>query len=101
MTKSAFKPSLAATPVQASISASSNAASTIEVKAVIAYPSLVTPDPMAAQHGHSVITMLRSYAKWLPKGDNNRNLNKVNSALGMSNSALEPHLQDPRNQKTH
>jgi hypothetical protein len=47
MTKSAFKPSLAATPVQASISASSNAASTIEVKAVIAYPSLVTPDPMS------------------------------------------------------
>jgi integrase len=59
------------------------------------------PAWVAAQHGHSVITMLRSYAKWLPKGDNNRNLNKVNSALGMSNSALEPHLQDPRNQKTH
>jgi hypothetical protein len=37
---------------------------------------------VAAQHGHSVVTMLRSYAKWLPKGDNNRNLNKLNKAMG-------------------
>jgi hypothetical protein len=37
---------------------------------------------VAAQHGHSVVTMLRSYAKWLPKGDDNRNLNKLNSAVG-------------------
>lgn len=66
------------------------------------------PAWVAAQHGHSVITMLRSYAKWLPKGDGNRNLNKVNMALGgsisaleKSISALEPHLETPRNQKTH
>lgn len=39
------------------------------------------PAWVAAQHGHSVVTMLRSYAKWLPKGDDNRNLNKVNLAV--------------------
>ena len=66
------------------------------------------PAWVAAQHGHSVVTMLRSYAKWLPKGDGNRNLNKVNlalgesiSALGKSISALDPHQRPPRNQKTH
>lgn len=47
MTKSAFKPSLATSAVQATKPITSNAASTIEVKAVIAYPSLVTPDPMS------------------------------------------------------
>lgn len=40
------------------------------------------PAWVAAQHGHSVVTMLRSYAKWLPKGDDNRNLNKLNTAMG-------------------
>jgi integrase len=42
------------------------------------------PAWVAAQHGHSVVTMLRSYAKWLPKGDDNRNLNKLNTAMGVS-----------------
>jgi integrase len=56
---------------------------------------------VASQHGHSVMTMLRSYAKWLPRGDGNRNLNKVNSAPGFAVSALEPHQQTPRSQKTH
>ena len=39
---------------------------------------------VAAQHGHSVVTMLRSYAKWLPKGDGNRNLEKVNAVMNLS-----------------
>jgi integrase len=42
------------------------------------------PAWVAAQHGHSVVTMLRSYAKWLPRGDDNRNLNKLNSAVGVT-----------------
>ncbi len=42
------------------------------------------PAWVAAQHGHSVVTMLRSYAKWLPKGDDNRNLNKLNTAMGVT-----------------
>lgn len=46
------------------------------------------PAWVAAQHGHSVVTMLQSYAKWLPRGDNNRNLNKVNGAIAASISAL-------------
>lgn len=70
------------------------------------------PAWVAAQHGHSVVTMLRSYAKWLPRGDGNRNLNRVNAAMGLvapvagiphqeidefrTNSAPET----PRNQKT-
>lgn len=67
------------------------------------------PAWVAAQHGHSVMTMLRSYAKWMPNGDGNRNLNRVNAAMGLSaiphqdlqNSAPIPHQQTPRNQKTH
>ena len=37
---------------------------------------------VAAQHGHSVITMLRSYAKWIPKVDKGRNLAAMNLLLG-------------------
>ena len=44
------------------------------------------PAWVAAQHGHSVVTMLRSYAKWLPKGDDNRNLNKINTAMKLISS---------------
>lgn len=47
---------------------------------------------VAAQHGHSVVTMLRSYAKWLPNGDGNRNLQRVNAAMGMGSIAeVIPH----------
>lgn len=42
------------------------------------------PAWVAAQHGHSMETMQRSYAKWLPKGDGNRNVNRVNEALSAS-----------------
>jgi hypothetical protein len=32
--------------------------------------------------------MLQSHAKWLSRGDNNRNLNKVNEAIAEPNSAV-------------
>ena len=54
------------------------------------------PAWVAAQHGHSVITMLRSYAKWLPRGDDNRNLNRVNLAIGAVSVAPEKILNDTR-----
>lgn len=44
------------------------------------------PAWVAAKHGHSVVTMLRSYAKWLPKGEDNRNLDKVNIAMKLITS---------------
>jgi integrase len=37
---------------------------------------------VAAQHGHSVITMLKDYAKWIPKADKGRNLAAMNLLLG-------------------
>lgn len=40
------------------------------------------PAWVAAQHGHSVQVMLKSYAKWIPRGDLGRNLAAVNAALG-------------------
>jgi integrase len=49
------------------------------------------PAWVAAQHGHSMETMQRSYAKWLPKGDGNRNLNRVNEALSASGYASADH----------
>lgn len=39
------------------------------------------PTWVADQHGHNVMTMLRNYAKWIPNGDGNRNLNRVNAAM--------------------
>lgn len=49
-------------------------------------------DPLwvARQHGHSVQVMLKDYAGWIPKADKGRNLNAVNSALGIVDSAVEP-----------
>lgn len=45
---------------------------------------LAGADPfwVAAQHGHDLKTMMRCYAKWLPRGDGGRNLGAVNAALG-------------------
>lgn len=36
---------------------------------------------VAAQHGHDLKTMMRSYAKYIPRGDHGRNLNVVDAAL--------------------
>jgi integrase len=36
---------------------------------------------VAQQHGHSLQVMLKSYAKWMPKGDRGRNREAVNKAL--------------------
>jgi integrase len=37
---------------------------------------------VARQHGHSVQTMMKDYAGWIPKADRGRNLAAVNAALG-------------------
>jgi len=37
---------------------------------------------VASQHGHNVTTMLKDYARWIPKADCGRNLAAVNQALG-------------------
>jgi integrase len=40
-------------------------------------------DPVwvARQHGHGVMVMMKSYARWIPKADAGRNLKAVNAAL--------------------
>ena len=40
------------------------------------------PYYVAAQHGHSLQTMMRDYAAFIPKGDRGRNLAAINAALG-------------------
>lgn len=40
-----------------------------------------SPAWVAAQHGHSLQVMLKSYAKWIPQADQGRNLAAVNAAL--------------------
>lgn len=37
---------------------------------------------VAAQHGHSVTTMMKDYAKWIPKADRGRNRDAMNRSLG-------------------
>lgn len=39
------------------------------------------PYYVAKQHGHSVVTMERDYASWIPKADRGRNLQAVNQSL--------------------
>lgn len=53
-------------------------------------------DPLwvARQHGHSVTVMMRDYAGWIPKADKGRNLNVVNSSLGIVDSAVEPQYSE-------
>lgn len=41
----------------------------------------VDPYWVAAQHGHSVTTMMRDYAKFIPRADKGRNLAAINAAL--------------------
>jgi len=40
------------------------------------------PYYVAAQHGHSLQTMMKDYAAFIPKGDRGRNLAAINAALG-------------------
>jgi len=40
------------------------------------------PYYVAAQHGHSLQTMMRDYAAFIPKGDRGRNLAALNAVLG-------------------
>jgi integrase len=44
------------------------------------------PYYVAAQHGHSLQTMMRDYAAFIPKGDRGRNLAAINAALGNAGS---------------
>lgn len=48
-------------------------------------------DPVwvANQHGHSLLVMMKDYARWIPNADRGRNLAAVNSAL---DSAVIPQL---------
>lgn len=55
MTKSAFKSSLASTAVQLPSGTPDAKSSTIEVKATIAYPSLVSPDPMSGDKYNALL----------------------------------------------
>lgn len=54
------------------------------------------PAWVAKQHGHSLQVMMRSYAKWIPKADRGRNLDAVNRALGVADSAVIPQLAGER-----
>jgi len=38
---------------------------------------------VAAQHGHSIQTMQKDYATWMPKGDRGRNLAAMNASLSI------------------
>ncbi len=53
-------------------------------------------DPLwvAKQHGHSVTVMMKDYARWIPKADRGRNLETLNRALGVSDSAVKPQLSE-------
>jgi hypothetical protein len=46
------------------------------------------PYYVAAQHAHSLQTMMRDYAAFIAKGDRDRNLAAINAALG--NAANKP-----------
>lgn len=53
-------------------------------------------DPLwvAKQHGHSVTVMMKDYARWIPKADRGRNLETLNRALGVVDSAVKPQLSE-------
>lgn len=44
---------------------------------------------VAAQHGHSVTTMMRDYAKWIPQFDKGRNLAVVNHMMSSAECSAE------------
>jgi integrase len=45
---------------------------------------------VAKQHGHSVTVMMKSYARFIPRADKGRNLEAVNAALKLADSAVNP-----------
>jgi len=49
------------------------------------------PYYVASQHGHSLQTMLKDYARWIPQGDKGRNRAAINAALGTPKKSLIPH----------
>lgn len=52
----------------------------------VTFALMAGADPwyVARQHGHSVTTMMKSYAKWIPNADRGRNRAAINSSLGVS-----------------
>lgn len=53
-----------------------------DTSVTLALQAGAAPAWVAAQHGHSLQVMLKSYAKWMPQADQGRNLAAVNAALG-------------------
>ncbi|UYO94689.1 tyrosine-type recombinase/integrase [Pollutimonas sp. M17] len=58
-------------------------------------------DPVwvAKQHGHSLMVMMRDYAKWIPGADKGRNLDAINRAIS-ANSAVESQYRNREKEKT-
>lgn len=50
----------------------------------VTFALMAGADPwyVARQHGHSLQTMMKDYAKWIPGGDRGRNRNAINAAIG-------------------
>jgi signal transduction histidine kinase len=48
----------------------------------VIFNPLVQVHYVAAQHGHSLQTMMKDYAAFIPKGDRGRNLAAINASLG-------------------
>lgn len=61
-----------------------------DTSVTIALQSGADPLWVAEQHGHSLIVMMRDYAKWIPGADRGRNLSAVNGLLS-TDSASIPH----------
>ena len=60
-----------------------------DTSVTLALMSGASPLWVANQHGHSLTVMLKSYAKWIPHGDNNKNIETVNESIGFrTRSAL-------------
>lgn len=53
-----------------------------DTSVTMALTSGADPWWVAQQHGHSLQVMLKSYAKWIPRGDKGRNRDAVNKSLG-------------------
>lgn len=52
-----------------------------DTSVTLALTSGADPQWVAKQHGHSLQVMMKSYAKWLPKADRRRNVERVNQQL--------------------
>jgi len=59
-------------------------------------------DPLwvAKQHGHSVTVMMKSYARFIPRADKGRNLEAVNAALKLADSAVNPQYAEFQKEKS-